>query len=220
MLVSRMALRPEATVLDLAAGNGRLTRPLTERFARVLAVEPHAGMRAALEARAPAADIRPGTAEQIPLGAESVDAVFVGSAFHWFDATRALPEIARVLRPRGPLGMVAGRWARDTSDWAREVDRVLGRHGSNPAAGWTEPFDVTDLFAPLEHALVVQVEDDDRAGILARVASISFIAALPDDERREVLGEVGRILDAHGVGIAGEAVPTTHRIELSWTRRL
>jgi SAM-dependent methyltransferase len=219
LLVARMAVVPDATVLDLAAGNGRLTRPLIERFAHVVAVEPHAQMRAALEAHAPAADVRAGTAEEIPLAAESVDAVFVGSAFHWFDAARALPEIARVLRPRGALGMVAGRWARDSPDWARQVDRVLARHGSNPAAGWAEPFGASDLFEPLDHALVVRVDEGDRAGILARVASISFIAALPDRERREALEEVGRILDAHRLGIGGEPIPTTHRIELSWTRR-
>ena len=97
---------------------------------------------------------------------------------------------------------------------------MLARHGSNPATGWAEPFGATDLFEPLDHALVVQDEDGNRDGILARVASISFIAALPDRERREALGEVGRILDAHEVGIAGEPIPTTHRIELSWTRKI
>ena len=45
--------------------------------------------------------------------------------------------------------------------------------------------------------------------ILARVASISFIAALPDAERGEVLREVARILDAHQVGIAGAPRPDT-----------
>ena len=220
LLVSRMEVGARATVLDLGAGNGRLTRALTERFERVVAVEPHAEMRAALEASAPGARALAGTAEAIPLASESVDAVFAGSAFHWFDPAQALPEIARVLRPRGPLGMVWSRWARDTSDWAMQVDRVLSRYGDNPAAGWKDAFTTTDLFGPLEGALIQADQDQDREGMLARVASISFIAALPEPERRAVLDEVAQILEAHRIADDTGSVPMPHRIELSWTRKI
>ena len=220
LLVSKMGVEPGATVLDLGAGNGRLTRPLAERFGQVIAVEPHGDMRAALKTHAPAADVRPGTAEEIPVAAESVDAVFAGSAFHWFDPARALPEIARVLRPVAPLGMVWSRWARETSDWGREVEGVLRRHGSNPAAGWKQAFTDTDLFEPVETTSMQVALDHDREGILARVASISFITALADGTRREVQREVARILDAHGVASRGEVVPVPYRIELAWTRKI
>ena len=45
-----LALSPELTVLDLAAGTGKLTRPLVASGATVIAVEPVAEMRAALPA--------------------------------------------------------------------------------------------------------------------------------------------------------------------------
>jgi SAM-dependent methyltransferase len=215
-----MGLDPSATVLDLGAGNGRLTRPLIQRFQHVVAVEPHSGMRAVLAKAAPEADVLDGAAEAIPLDSESVDAVFAGSAFHWFDAAHALPEIARVLRPGGALGMVWGRWARDMSGWAIEVDRVLSRHGANPAVGWERPFATTELFAPVERAFVQADHDQDREGVLARVASISFIAALPEPDRREVLDEVRAILDRHDVGGRAGRVRMTHRIELAWTRKI
>jgi SAM-dependent methyltransferase len=219
-LVARMGVPPEATVLDLGAGNGRLTRPLAERFACVIAVEPHGEMRAALEASTPAADVSTGTAEEIPLATASVDAVFVGSAFHWFDPSHALPEIARVLRPGAPLGMAWSRWDRASSEWGREVEAVLARHGSNPAEGWRDAFTGTDLFEPVESTAVETTLDHDRDGILARVASISFIAALPDETRRQVRRDVDRILEAHGVGSQGEVVPVPYRIELAWTHKI
>ena len=135
LLVSKLGVDPSGTVLDLGAGNGRLTRALAGRFARVIAVEPHADMRARITVGSPEAEVLDGTAEAIPLPAESIDAVLVGSAFHWFDQSRAVPEIARVLRPLGGLGIIASRWARDTSEWAMEIDGVLSRHGSDPAVG-------------------------------------------------------------------------------------
>ena len=44
-----------------------------------------------------------GTAEEIPLPDNSVDAVLVAQAWHWVDPARAIPEVARVLRPGGRL---------------------------------------------------------------------------------------------------------------------
>ena len=77
-------LPADAVVLDLAAGTGKLTRQLVARFARVIAVEPLDGMRAVLERVVPEAEALKGSADAIPLEDSSVDAVFVGEAFHWF----------------------------------------------------------------------------------------------------------------------------------------
>jgi ubiquinone/menaquinone biosynthesis C-methylase UbiE len=99
-----LGLDGSARVLDLAAGTGRLTRELESRFAEVIAVEPDERMRA-VHGMALA-----GSAEAIPLDDESVDAVFVGEAFHWFDPTAAIDELARVLRPRGGLAILWTHW--------------------------------------------------------------------------------------------------------------
>ena len=97
-----LGLTRGATVLDLAAGTGNLTRALREHFAHVVAVEPDAGMRAWFDG-----EVLAGTAEAIPLPDGSVDAVFVGEAFHWFDAARALVEIRRV---SSGLAVLARSW--------------------------------------------------------------------------------------------------------------
>ena len=88
-------------VLDLAAGTGKLTALLAERFASVVAVEPLPEMRAVLQRNVPEVRAVTGTAERIPLDDALVDAVFVADAFHWFDSALAAHEIERVLRPRG-----------------------------------------------------------------------------------------------------------------------
>ena len=131
-----------SAVLDLAAGTGAVTRLLIGRAPRVVAVEPDERMRAVLAARCPEAEVLEGRGEDIPLPDASVDAVVIASAWHWLDPDRAVPEIARVLRPGGALGVI---WvSRDSRvDWvaefnglmreAREADRGPG--GPSPDSG-------------------------------------------------------------------------------------
>jgi len=103
-LVETLGLGPGKTVVDLAAGTGKLTKALLARArARVVAVEPAASMLARLREVAPGAEGRSGTAETIPLEDATADAITVAQAFHWFANDRALAEIHRVLRPGGRL---------------------------------------------------------------------------------------------------------------------
>jgi SAM-dependent methyltransferase len=116
---------PDATaVLDLAAGTGAVTRLLIGRAARVVAVEPDERMRAVLAARCPEAEVLEGRGEDIPLTDASVDAVVIASAWHWLDPERAVPEITRVLRPGGNLGVI---WvSRDSRvGWVAEFNALM-----------------------------------------------------------------------------------------------
>jgi SAM-dependent methyltransferase len=88
-------------VADIGAGTGILGRLLQRLGHEVIAVEPDDLMRARLAKVSPGITALTGTAEEIPLPDRSVDAVVAGQAYHWFDTTRAHPEIARVLRPGG-----------------------------------------------------------------------------------------------------------------------
>jgi SAM-dependent methyltransferase len=109
--------------VDLAAGTGLFTRALLGRAARVVAVEPDARMREVLARRSPGLDVREGRGEAMPLPDASADAVFVSTAWHWLDQSRAVPEIARVLRPGGRLGVIWTSRDRD-EDWVAELDLV------------------------------------------------------------------------------------------------
>jgi SAM-dependent methyltransferase len=112
-------------VVDLAAGTGLLSRALTGKAGHVIAVEPDDRMRAVLATRSPGVEVLAGRGEAIPLPDASADAVLVQSAWHWLDPDRAVPEVARVLRNGGRLGVI---WThRDPSTpWLRADEWFLG----------------------------------------------------------------------------------------------
>ena len=201
-----------ATVLDLAAGTGALTRPFLDAGLEVIAVEPVAEMRAALPGSVRALE---GTAEAIPLGAEEVDAVVVGQAFHWFDGAAALAEIHRVLRPAGLLALFWNRRV-DDDPVNLAIDQLVDPYRANVPTHrteeWRAAFERTSLFAPLSEHEFPNEQRLDADGMAARVGSISFIAALDEGERMRVL-ERARVIVGEGT------VTVPYRTEVQMWRR-
>jgi SAM-dependent methyltransferase len=189
------------TVLDLAAGTGKLTRLLVQHADEVVAVEPVDGMRAVLEQQAPGARILAGTAEAIPLDDESVDAVFVAEALHWFDLDRAPAEIARVLRPGGHLAVL---WNRPgaTVEWVDEVYETLKahrrEHNQMPhQVPWREALEA--VFGPLALEEADNVHVVDRELMIANLASHSSIGSLPPDRLEAALAAARGVLERRGI---------------------
>jgi SAM-dependent methyltransferase len=206
-------LGPAALVLDLAAGTGKLTRPLLAAGLRVIAVEPVAEMRAALPA---GARVLEGTAEAIPLEAASVDAVTVAQAFHWFDGDAALAEIARVLRPDGLLALLWNRRVEDDPVNAAIEELLAPHRGDVPTHrgdAWRAAFERTAPFGPLDERVFEHSQELDADGLEARVGSISFVAALDPAERERVLARA-RALAPEG------SVVVRYRTEVQARRRL
>ncbi|WP_437275591.1 class I SAM-dependent methyltransferase [Sorangium sp. So ce375] len=198
----RDTLRVDAasTVLDLGAGTGKLTRLLAPTGARLLALEPVEGMRRKLSQMVPSAVLLDGVAEAIPLPESSVDAAVAAQSFHWFHGDLALPEIHRVLRPRGRLSLLFN--LRDERvDWVARISHILDRHGRDAPihrlGAWRRSFSDSRLFAPLGEHEFTHTQELDLEGLLERVASISYISALPLKERYEVLNEVRELAATH-----------------------
>jgi SAM-dependent methyltransferase len=221
-LVRLLGIAPGATVLDLAAGSGKLTRQLLPAGAELLAVEPSRAMRERLAATAPGVRVLEGTAEAIPLPDGGLDAVTVGQAFHWFDGSRALAELQRVLRPGGRVGLI---WnLRDESvPWMARITAVIDRYaGDTPRyrdGRWHAAFDASAGFTPLQGRRFRHHHQLDRAGLLDRFASISFLATLPDPARARVLAEIEEIVEAEPSLAGPGPVAVPYRTDLFWTER-
>jgi SAM-dependent methyltransferase len=189
-LVGELHLAPGRTVVDLAAGTGKLTRLLSPTGAAVIAIEPVDEMRDALARTTPDADARPGTAERTGLPDASAHAVTVAQAFHWFDGPSALAETHRILKPHGRLAVIYN--VRDLDDPVQHaVDELLGPYrGDTPShrsGRWRIALNETGLFDPASKRDFPNVQTIDAGGLVSRVASTSFIAELPVAERKRVL---------------------------------
>jgi SAM-dependent methyltransferase len=183
-------------VLDLGAGTGALTRDLVARGLDVVAVEPDPHMRAVLESRVPRADVRAGSAEELPVDDGDVDVVIGAQMWHWVDTGRATAEVARVLRPGGTLGLL---WnLRDERvEWMAELGSVFGgddvhhRHATDVALPPGAPFTAT---AARDFRWSQELAPTD---IVDLVATRSQVQVLPDAERSEVLARVGDFVASH-----------------------
>ena len=186
-------LPPEAkTVLDLGAGTGKLTRALATRGLEVFAVDPAPNMLAQLSAAIPEATVSVGPAEDIPLADASVDAIVVGQAWHWVDQSRAVPEVARVLRPGGTLGLIWNMRDERTA-WVARLTEVM-----HPAEG--EVFARTGViergpFGELESANFEWSAELTRQDLLDLLRSRSYFITADETEQSSLVRGVNDLLD-------------------------
>jgi SAM-dependent methyltransferase len=192
------------TVVDLAAGTGKLTRVVAEQADKVIAVEPVEGMRRVLREQLPHVRAISGTAETIPLPDASIDAVLVGEAFHWFDAGRAVPEIARVLKPGGGLAVFVHEPAWAGVGWLDELTEIVKAYRIEDASrpdheAWREALAADPRFEPPREEEFPYEHVSTRELIVAEIASFSSIGSLPPDRLAAALDACRAVLERHGV---------------------
>ena len=216
---------PAATIVDLAAGTGKLTRALVRHAARVIAVEPSADMRRQLAERVPDAEILEGSAESIPLGEASVDALLVGEAFHWFATREAVDEIARVVRPGGGVALLWNAHHFGGDSWVRAMGELIDSRrapGVTPinrkhTGLWKAAFDGSP-FEPLELFQTRHEQRTDVDGLVAHIATWSFVGALEDGPRAALMRDLAELLRREHPSPGDVAIP--YRTDVYWARRL
>ncbi len=199
LLVETAGLVTGRRVLDLAAGTGKMTRQLHERGLACVAAEPSPSMRDVFSRVVPEVPLVGATAEQIPLGDATVDAVVVAQAFHWFDPPTALAEVARVLKPGGWLVLIWNE--RDESvPLVQELVRISKWDTMAPypiGKDFGADIDRSGRFETVQRTKLPFTQWLDLPTFVGQVASRSYVQILPDTEQQALLDEV----EAFGAGL-------------------
>lgn len=190
-----------ARVVEVGAGTGIASRLLLDRGARLVAVEPGAGMAAELRRTLPTAALLRGDGNALPLAAGTADVVCYAQSFHWTDPARSLPEARRVLRPGGALTLwwntpdLSHDWVRRQEERLAErcpayhgvgqpvpAPELLREHGFAPvrrSVRWSRRVRVADHLRRLRTHSFVSVMGVDAEPVL-RAEEKELLAVFPD----------------------------------------
>jgi SAM-dependent methyltransferase len=161
-------------------------------------------MCAVLRTRVPSAEVVAGQAEQIPADDATFDAVIGASMWHWVDGGRALPEVARVLRPGGSFALLWSGTDR-TIDWMRSLwagGNELDEGAIDEADQRRRRRHVIDLgpdapFAEPEHEVIRWIRPMAREDLVGMAGTYSDVITLPARQREEYLASVAHFLETH-----------------------
>lgn len=202
-----LGIGPGSRVLEVGAGTGKFLPLLKACTPQVIALEPIAEMRAILQRDHPDVEALAGTADAIPLPGAAVDAIVCAQAFHWFATAAAVAEMRRVLKPGGTLGLI---WnVRDESvPWVAALTAITNRYESDApryrSGLWRHAFPAPGFaFLGERHVRHSHIGPPEQV-IVGRTLSVSFIANLPEPQRREAEQAV-RSLIADTPELAGKA---------------
>lgn len=164
---------PRSRVLALGRTCAPLLPQLAERGHQLTASDADPSGIRRLLAHAPTALPAVSDASRLPFVPAAFDAVLINQSFHTLDAARALPELARVLRPGGHLA-IAYTIRDDSVPWVRRLVALM--RGVDPEA-MSGNYGAHSVEALTDHPLFPDVEQRHfrlwapitRQGLLAMV---------------------------------------------------
>ena len=233
-IAARLGLPERPVVVDLGAGTGRASLAMAELGWRVTAVEPGRPLLDVLRGAATNAGLIVSTvqasAEETGLDPESADLVTAAQSFHWFDPDRALPEIARVLKPSGGVALFWNVRDTERSAFLADYDALLSRHaasevdtGRYEAIGRQETARAFEAHAAafetpevieLRHEVTMTDEQFVGMAFTASYVRVGMEPEVQDRFRIELAGLLGR----HQLN-DGRPFPVPYRIDLWIARR-
>lgn len=130
---------PGQKVLDLATGTGTLARSFAAAGAEVVGIDIAEGQidsakRLAAEENV-TVDFRVSSAEESGLPDNSFDLISASQCWLYFDKSRIIPEVKRLLKPGGRLMTCHLCWLPRVDEIARETEALVLKHNPDWSAG-------------------------------------------------------------------------------------
>jgi SAM-dependent methyltransferase len=100
-LYKEAGLTPNSIIADIGSGTGKITKGFLELGNKVFAVEPDNDMMTILKRNLSRfSNCFPvlNTAENTGISTSSIDLIFCGNSYHWFERSRVIPEFKRIIK--------------------------------------------------------------------------------------------------------------------------
>jgi SAM-dependent methyltransferase len=189
-------------VVDGGAGTGIATRQLAGRGARTVAFDIGEQMLRRAQARSPGSCFLLADGNAIPLRDRCADLACFAQSWHWFDAERAIAEVARVLRPGGYWAAWWNHEWADGEEWF-DADQALlesacpGYDRGHRDPAWAdERIARTGQFEPGVQAVVAWTRTLSIGQWMTYERSKSYVGGLGARERDPLLARIADLAEA------------------------
>lgn len=183
-------LSPAQTLAwDVGCGNGQASLGLTAHFDHIVATDASSTQIKSAQPH-PQITYEAAPAEASPLSGQSVDAVLIAQALHWFEFDKFYAEVRRVARPNALILAVAY----EIFESEPEIDAIVAEFYEGPIGPyWTPerryieegyrniPFPFQDIDFPTFH-MSAQWALDDLIGYFSTWSALNLYKAEHDDD--------------------------------------
>lgn len=190
-------------VIDIGCGPGNLTVQMEQLGHDVVGVDPSAAMLKVASRKG--LRLVGGAAEVLPFVDACVDVVTAGTAFHWFDARRAVPEIRRILQEDGRVAILTNI-RNEATPWVSALSGIIGSEAAmSVTLGGADRMEEELLsrlqgggfFGMSEHRVFEHEQQLTPQELVGLVCSRSYVAILAADKREQLIANVKTLCREH-----------------------
>lgn len=129
-LYGEFGLKNNAAIADIGAGTGKITKKFLEKGSMVFAVEPDKDMIGFLKTNLgcyPNCTLIESAAEETKITSASIDLIFCGNSYMWFDRNCVVPEFQRIAKNTKSPNIIIARLGPEDSPHTNKLLEIINK---------------------------------------------------------------------------------------------
>ena len=200
---NNFGLSKQSVLADIGSGTGIFTEKILPRCKKVYAIEPNTEMRTAAEKRLSmnkSFQSINGTSENTTLDNESIDAITVAQAFHWFNIEETKKEFNRILKKDAVVFLIWNNRVTNTSFLKAYEEILVNKIPEYTVVNHNNiTVDIIKAFLIRDYSKVIFKNNQifDLEGVLGRLSSSSYTPKKDTKEYEIIKAEIVKIFNQY-----------------------